>query len=139
MADPATKSITIFFYGEGEGSAAKQLADAERAAHNAGLTRDAARFDGVAERADKAIILPGVRGHHANAIRAAYGDLVAGMDQAPAPLAPKVMPIKEHRGMGKWHIMLGEKEISGPHTRSEIDAELMRTTAQYVGRNKTVS
>lgn len=53
-------------------------------------------------------------------------DDVGGNELTPDPV---IVPLtKRHKGGGRWFVMRGEEEVSGPHKKDVIDAEL--ATAQ---------
>lgn len=130
------KTTTIVYYSTNS-ALAKEVAAAERKAGRIGQTRDATTFyTGDFDPADSVIVLPDVARHHANKIRAAYGDRVRDYD--PIEVVVETDPpdgtrhvtenvvtgksptrIAVHRGNGKWYVMDGENEISGPHHKEE--------------------
>jgi hypothetical protein len=109
------KRLILIFCEDGE--AGKALAETLRTETTTAQLRDASGVDlhFRIEDCDNVVIMPDVAGWKRRVLERVYDGFVL------APVGSPGARTIRHKGFGRWFVMDGEREISGPHTKEEAE------------------
>lgn len=116
------KRLVLIFCADGE--AGKVLAETLRNDTTTAQLRDAGGVDlhFHIEHCDNVVIMPGVVRWKREILQRVYEGFVLETlsAQAVANCGPSPRTLK-HKGFGRWFVMNGDQELSGPHTKDEAE------------------